>query len=54
MAPILWRLAKLGVDLPDTRQSKPLLAYMDRLFCRGAFKASLSAQEREMGSSRAA
>lgn len=54
MAPILWRLPRMGVDLPETRQSKPLLAYMDRLFCRPAFKSSLSAQEREMGSSRAA
>lgn len=49
MAPILWRLSSMGVELPSTRQSKPLLAYMDRLFNRGAFQASLSPQERGMG-----
>lgn len=54
MAPILWRLPVLGVDMPDSRQSKPLLAYMDRLFSRNAFRASLSAQERGMGSARVA
>lgn len=54
MAPILWRLRVFGIEMPDTKQSKPLLAYMDRLFSRAAFKASLSAQEREMGNSRAA
>lgn len=54
MAPILWRLGVLGIEIPETKQSKPLLAYMDRLFSRGAFKASLSAKEREMATSRAA
>jgi len=54
MAPILWRLPALGIELPETRQSRPLLAYMDRLFSRSAFKASLSAQERGIGTSRVA
>lgn len=54
MAPILWRLRLMGIELPETRQSKPLLNYMDRLFARPAFKASLSARERDMGSARAA
>ena len=49
MAPILWRLPILGVEIPETRQSKPLLAYMDRLFSRSAFKTSLSIRERQMG-----
>lgn len=49
MAPILWRLPVLGVDIPETRQSKPLLTYMERLFSRSAFKTSLSTRERQMG-----
>lgn len=48
MAPILWRLPQLGIEIPQTKQSKPLLAYMERLFKRDSFKASLSEQEREM------
>lgn len=54
MAPILWRLRAMGIELPDTRQSKPLLNYRDRLFARASFKASLSARERDMGNARAA
>lgn len=48
MAPILWRLPSLGVDMRASKQSKPLLAYMDTLFERDSFQASLSEQEREM------
>lgn len=48
MAPILWRLPALGIKYRATKQSKPLLAYMDRLFNRESFQASLSEQEREM------
>ena len=48
IAPILWRLPALGVDIRPSKQSKPLLAYMDRLFSREAFRESLSVQEREM------
>lgn len=48
MAPILWRLPQMGVELPNTKQSKPLLSYMERLFERDAFRASLSEQEREI------
>jgi RNA polymerase-associated protein len=47
LAPILWRLPLLGVDLPAD-QCKPLIKYMDRLFARDAFQASLSEAEREM------
>lgn len=50
MAPILWRLPLLGVDIRPSKQSKPLLAYMDRLFTREAFQESLTIQEREMRS----
>jgi RNA polymerase-associated protein len=48
IAPILWRLPSLGVDIRASKQSKPLLSYMDSLFDREAFQESLSEQEREM------
>lgn len=47
MAPILWRLPMLGIELPDA-QTKPLRAYMERLFERNSFKESLSEAEKEM------
>ncbi len=51
MAPILWRLPALGIEFPNNKQTKPLLAYMDALFERESFQASLSEQEREMRNS---
>ena len=48
IAPVLWRLPSLGVDIRPGKQSKPLLDYMDRLFKRDSFQESLSEQEREM------
>jgi RNA polymerase-associated protein len=48
IAPILWRLPSLGIDIRSSKQSKPLLAYMDALFSRESFQDSLSEQEREM------
>jgi len=47
VAPILWRLPVLGIELPE-KQCKPLLSYMERLFERESFQASLSEAEREM------
>lgn len=47
LAPLLWRLPSLGVDLPP-KQARPLLAYADRIFARDGFRASLSEAEREM------
>ena len=46
LLPILWRLPQLGIDLP--RPAKPLLDYMERMFVREAFQASLSTVERDM------
>ncbi|WP_236450812.1 glutathione S-transferase N-terminal domain-containing protein [Stutzerimonas stutzeri] len=46
LLPILWRLRRLGIELP--RAAKPLLDYMERNFAREAFQASLSAVERNM------
>ncbi|QFU74968.1 stringent starvation protein A [Halioglobus maricola] len=50
IAPILWRLPALGVDIRNTKQTKPLFTYMDALFARESFQESLSEQEREMRS----
>ena len=47
LAPILWRLPALGVELPE-QQVKPLMGYMERLFARDAFRASLLESEREL------
>lgn len=47
IAPLLWRLEILGVELPEA-QCKDLLKYMERLFEREAFQVSLSEEEREM------
>lgn len=46
LLPILWRLPQLGIELP--RPAKPLLDYMERMFAREAFQASLSTVERDM------
>ena len=48
LAPILWRLPSLGIDIRASKQSKPLLTYMDSLFNRDSFQESLTEQEREM------
>lgn len=47
MAPILWRLPLLGIDIPKD-QAKPLHKYMALLFSRESFKESLSEAEQEM------
>ncbi|MDH4573577.1 MULTISPECIES: glutathione S-transferase N-terminal domain-containing protein [Salinicola] len=49
IAPILWRLPALGVELPE-KQIAPLISYMERVFARDAFKVALSETEREMRS----
>ncbi len=48
LGPILWRLESLGIKLPNTKQAKPLKAYMERLFARESFQESLSELEKEM------
>ena len=47
IAPILWRLPSLGIELPE-EQCEDLLEYMDRLFSREAFQEALSEYEREL------
>lgn len=47
LAPILWRMDVMGLDLP-AKQAKPILDYAERIFSREGFQASLSDSEREM------
>lgn len=47
VAPILWRLPSLGIELPE-KQSKALDKYMERIFERESFQISLSEVEQEM------
>ncbi len=46
LAPLLWRLPHYGIKL--TPQARPLLKYAETLFAREAFRASLTAVERDM------
>lgn len=46
IAPLLWRLPALGVELPE--QAKPLEEYAKRLFDRTSFQDSLTELEKEM------
>lgn len=45
IAPLLWRLPVLGIDLP--KQAEPVKAYAARLFEREGFQLSLSDEERD-------
>jgi RNA polymerase-associated protein len=46
MAPILWRLPALGIDIE--KHAKSISAYADRLFERRSFKESLSELEKDV------
>lgn len=46
LAPLLWRLPSLGVIIPEKAVS--LNAYMQRLFKRDSFQASLTESERQL------
>ena len=47
LAPLLWRLPALGIELSGAG-AKEVKAYMNRIFDRSSFKASLTDQEREI------
>jgi len=47
MAPILWRLPAMGIELSG-KAVEPLFHYMERIFDRESFQASLSEAEQEM------
>jgi len=46
IAPLLWRLPVMGIELPE--EAKAVTDYADRIFEREAFQISLSEAEREM------
>ncbi len=46
IAPILWRLRHYGIELPP--QAAPIVKYMNTVFSRPAFRASLTEAERSM------
>jgi RNA polymerase-associated protein len=46
LAPMLWRLPSLGIELPSSVKS--IYDYKKRIFARDAFKASLSDLEHEL------
>ncbi len=47
VAPILWRLKEVGITLPE-KSTRPLHKYMQTMFEREAFRASLTESEMEM------
>lgn len=46
IAPILWRLPSLGIELPE--EASAVKAYAERLFNRTSFQESLTEEERDM------
>ncbi len=46
LAPLLWRLPVLGIELPESAQA--IANYMDKVFNRESFKASLTEIEKEL------
>ena len=46
IAPILWRLPTLGIQLPT--EAKGVINYAKRIFERPSFKSSLSEIEKEL------
>ena len=46
VAPLLWRLPRLGMELPAS--AKAIKSYSERLFKRPTFKASLTETEQEL------
>lgn len=46
IAPLLWRLPHYGIDLPP--KAKPINEYMDKVFERMSFQASLTEHEAEI------
>ena len=46
IAPILWRLPLYGIELPN--RARPIQRYMDEVFTRASFQASLTELELEM------
>ena len=50
MAPILWRLPLIGIELQKDTKTKPIYEYMQRVFTKSCFIDSLSELERDIRS----
>ena len=50
IAPILWRLPQVGIEIPNDTKNKPVNEYMKKVFTRKAFINSLTELEREIRS----
>jgi len=50
IAPILWRLPQVGIEIPNDAKNKPVNQYMKKVFTRDAFIRSLTELEREIRS----
>jgi len=50
IAPILWRLPQIGIEIPNDVKNKHLNEYMKKVFTRASFINSLTELEREMRS----
>ena len=48
LAPIMWRLASMGINLPYNKQLKPLLDYQNKIFERPGFIDSLTTIEKDL------
>ncbi len=48
IAPILWRLPAIGIDLQKDNKTKPIYEYMQRVFTKPCFVDSLSELEKEI------
>ena len=50
IAPILWRLPQIGIELQKNTKTKPIYEYMQRVFTRPCFLESLSELEEDIRS----
>ena len=50
IAPILWRLPLINIDLQKDSKTKPVYEYMQRVFTKPCFINSLSELERDIRS----
>ena len=50
IAPILWRLPQVGIEIPNDAKNKPINQYMKKVFTREAFIRSLTELELEIRS----
>ncbi|MGP1958366.1 MAG: stringent starvation protein SspA [Arsenophonus sp.] len=48
LAPLLWRLPFWDLDIPKVKETEGISSYMERIFDRNAFNASLTEAERDM------